>query len=63
MVDCTASDTVAARYPAWLRAGLSVVTPNKRAFSGAPELYAEIEMLAGNMPGSTPGIGFFFTFY
>jgi homoserine dehydrogenase len=34
IVDCTASDAIAARYPEWLEAGLSVVTPNKKGFSG-----------------------------
>jgi aspartokinase/homoserine dehydrogenase 1 len=29
VVDCTASAQVAARYPAWLAAGIEVVTPNK----------------------------------
>ena len=29
VVDCTASADVAARYPAWLAAGIEVVTPNK----------------------------------
>jgi aspartokinase/homoserine dehydrogenase 1 len=34
VVDCTASDDIAARYPAWLAAGIHIVTPNKRAGSG-----------------------------
>lgn len=34
IVDNTSSEDVAKMYPAWLRAGLNVVTPNKKAFSG-----------------------------
>ena len=35
IIDCSASDGVAACYPRWLAAGIHVVTPNKRANSGA----------------------------
>ena len=35
LIDCSASDAVAARYAGWLAAGLHVVTPNKLAGSGA----------------------------
>ncbi len=34
LVDCSASDEVAACYPQWLAAGIHVVTPNKLAGSG-----------------------------
>ena len=34
IIDCTASDDVAARYAGWLERGIHVVTPNKKAFSG-----------------------------
>jgi aspartokinase/homoserine dehydrogenase 1 len=34
LIDCTASDEVAARYPQWLASGIHIVTPNKRAGSG-----------------------------
>jgi aspartokinase/homoserine dehydrogenase 1 len=34
IVDCSASDDVADRYAGWLRRGIHVVTPNKRAASG-----------------------------
>ncbi|KAL1746721.1 homoserine dehydrogenase-domain-containing protein [Schizophyllum fasciatum] len=39
IVDNTSSEDVAARYPAWLERGISVVTPNKKAFSGDVALY------------------------
>lgn len=42
LIDCSASDAVAARYPAWLRAGIHVVTPNKHAGSGDWARYAAI---------------------
>ena len=34
IVDNTSSDDVASLYPSWLAQGVSVVTPNKKAFSG-----------------------------
>ena len=42
IVDCTASDGIASRYPGWLRAGIHVVTPNKKAFSGDARAYEEL---------------------
>lgn len=42
LVDNTASASVAETYPALLRAGVHVVTPNKKAFSGAQTLYDQI---------------------
>ena len=41
-VDNTASASVAETYPALLRAGVHVVTPNKKAFSGSQTLYDQI---------------------
>lgn len=34
IIDCSASDAVAGHYPAWLAAGIHVITPNKQAGSG-----------------------------
>lgn len=34
IVDCSGSDTIAARYPEWLAMGIHVVTPSKHAGSG-----------------------------
>ncbi|WP_337243907.1 bifunctional aspartate kinase/homoserine dehydrogenase I [Luteimonas sp. gir] len=42
IVDCSASDAVAAKYPEWLAAGIHVVTPNKHAGSGMWARYAAI---------------------
>ncbi|KAI7872920.1 homoserine dehydrogenase-domain-containing protein [Spinellus fusiger] len=56
IVDCTASDAVARLYPSWLQAGLSIVTPNKKGFSGDLDLYRSIQSLAANFGkgGKTP---------
>ena len=42
LVDNTSSDAVARAYPEFLRAGVHVVTPNKKAFSADLALYEEI---------------------
>ncbi|KAF5379201.1 hypothetical protein D9615_005926 [Tricholomella constricta] len=42
VVDNTSSDDVAALYPAFLEKGISVVTPNKKAYSGDVGLYERI---------------------
>jgi homoserine dehydrogenase len=42
VVDCTCSDLVAGMYPEFLSNGLSVVTPNKKAFSGDLGLFQEV---------------------
>ncbi|MFC3550264.1 bifunctional aspartate kinase/homoserine dehydrogenase I [Lysobacter cavernae] len=42
IVDCSGSDAVAAHYPAWLAAGIHVVTPNKHAGSGPLPRYQAI---------------------
>ncbi|CEP13862.1 hypothetical protein [Parasitella parasitica] len=55
IVDCTASEEVANLYPTWLRSGLSVVTPNKKAFSGSLDLFKEIQDLAVNTSQTKKG--------
>ncbi len=42
IIDCTASEHIAARYADWLARGIHVITPNKKAFSGS---YADYEAL------------------
>ncbi|KAJ7037982.1 homoserine dehydrogenase-domain-containing protein [Mycena alexandri] len=42
LIDNTSSEDVAALYPTWLSAGISVITPNKKAFSGDIALYEQI---------------------
>ena len=43
MVDCTASNEVAAQYVDWFAQGIHVVTPNKKAQSGTLEHYDQIQ--------------------
>ncbi|KAJ6451692.1 homoserine dehydrogenase-domain-containing protein [Mycena vitilis] len=42
LIDNTSSEDVAALYPTWLSAGINVITPNKKAFSGDIALYKRI---------------------
>lgn len=42
LVDNTSAPSVAEAYPTLLRAGVHVVTPNKKAFSGSQALYEQI---------------------
>lgn len=46
IVDCSAADDVADRYAGWLRAGIHVVTPNKRAASGPLARWRDIKAAA-----------------
>ena len=46
LVDCTASEEVAARYAAWLERGIHVITPNKRAHSGPLPYYRELKRIS-----------------
>jgi len=46
IVDCSASDAVAAHYPAWLAAGIHVITPNKHAGAGPLERYRALRAAA-----------------
>jgi len=48
IVDCSASDTVAAHYPQWLAAGIHIVTPNKHAGAGPLERYRAIRTAAAS---------------
>ncbi|KAH0536748.1 hypothetical protein GP486_008861, partial [Trichoglossum hirsutum] len=50
LVDNTSSEDVAAHYPLFLKRGVSVVTPNKKAFSGSYALWEDI-VAATNSPG------------
>jgi len=42
ILDCSASDAIAERYPAWLAAGIHVITPNKHAGAGPLPRYRAI---------------------
>ena len=43
LIDCTASGDVAARYAEWLRAGVHVITPNKKANSADMAFYRSVQ--------------------
>ena len=43
LIDCTASGDVAARYADWLRAGVHVITPNKKANSADMAFYRSVQ--------------------
>ncbi len=44
IVDCSASAEVASHYAEWLAAGIHVVTPNKKANSGAFNYYQQLQI-------------------
>lgn len=48
LIDCSASEAVAAHYPRWLAAGLHVVTPNKLAGSGPLDRWQAIRAACAN---------------
>jgi bifunctional aspartokinase / homoserine dehydrogenase 1 len=43
IVDCSASNSVAERYPEWLAKGIHIITPNKNAGSGPLTRYRAIQ--------------------
>jgi aspartokinase/homoserine dehydrogenase 1 len=51
IIDCTADAGVGQRYAEWLAAGIHVVTPNKKANSGAMAYYRELRE-AGRRSGA-----------
>jgi len=46
IIDCTASEHIASKYAQWLARGIHVITPNKKAFSGAYEDYLQLQQAA-----------------
>ena len=59
LVDNTSDPTLANSYPAIVRKGISVVTPNKKAFSDTFELWSDIFKAAANGTGP-PSAGYVF---
>jgi bifunctional aspartokinase / homoserine dehydrogenase 1 len=51
IVDCTASAAIARHYPAWLAAGIHVVTPNKQA--GSADLASYRQLAAARRAGGS----------
>ncbi|MDR3388225.1 MAG: bifunctional aspartate kinase/homoserine dehydrogenase I [Rudaea sp.] len=48
ILDCSASDAVAAHYADWLAAGIHVITPNKHAGAGSMQRYRAIRAAAAS---------------
>ncbi len=46
IIDCTADEGIAGRYADWLRKGIHVITPNKKAFSGSQQYYRALREAA-----------------
>ncbi len=46
IIDCTASDDVAKNYSTWLKAGIHVITPNKKANTSSIEFYRSLKTTA-----------------
>jgi len=42
IADCTAAEFIAKQYPKWLKMGINVVTPNKKAGSADMKFYREV---------------------
>lgn len=51
LVDNTSSQDIADSYPTFLKKGISIVTPNKKAFSGSYDLWQQIFNAASNGNG------------
>ncbi|XP_059639992.1 bifunctional aspartokinase/homoserine dehydrogenase, chloroplastic-like [Cornus florida] len=45
LVDCTSDSNIASRYHDWLRRGIHVITPNKKANSGPLDQYLKLRAL------------------
>lgn len=43
IVDCTANETIAKCYPEWLKAGIHVITPNKKANTQPSSFYRQLK--------------------
>jgi bifunctional aspartokinase / homoserine dehydrogenase 1 len=48
MIDCTSSEKVADHYTTWLKQGIHVITPNKKANSGPLKNYLELRTFGQN---------------
>jgi len=48
IIDCSASEVVAGHYKDWLKRGINVVTPNKKANSGPLPYYKELRNIQRN---------------
>jgi len=46
IADCTAAEFIAKQYPKWLKMGINIVTPNKKAGSAEMKFYREVQAAA-----------------
>jgi len=46
IADCTAAEFIAKQYPKWLKMGINIVTPNKKAGSADMKFYREVQEAA-----------------
>jgi len=60
LVDNTSDQTIAAKYPNILSKGISIATPNKKAFSSTYDLWSSIFASAANGSGSPDKHGYVF---
>lgn len=60
LVDNTSNQDLADAYPLFLKKGISIVTPNKKAFSGSYQLWKDIFAAAANGSGSGDKAGYVF---
>ncbi|KAI9678899.1 MAG: hypothetical protein M1829_001884 [Trizodia sp. TS-e1964] len=51
LVDNTSSEIIAEAYPLFLRAGINIITPNKKAFSGSYQLWQDIHTASQSIGG------------
>jgi aspartokinase/homoserine dehydrogenase 1 len=51
IIDCTASDFVADKYAHWLKRGIHIITPNKKAGSGPLERFEELQTVLNSSRG------------
>ena len=58
LVDNTPSAVIAAAYPLFLRSGINIVAPNKKAFSADLALWDSIFGVAANYGNDVPGAGY-----
>ncbi|CAN5704226.1 bifunctional aspartate kinase/homoserine dehydrogenase I [soil metagenome] len=46
LIDCTSNESIADHYPAWLKQGIHIITPNKKGNTGSMESYRELKRIS-----------------
>jgi len=52
VIDCTASEEIASKYASWLKRGLHVISPNKKAGAGSLKQYHEMIDASASQTGA-----------